>query len=200
MLTAITIQEGALGLQSGPWSSRHPQVGREDSKPRSCCLLASLRVVKGTHIIETVLYMCQSKMTSYFTRCSLYNITAETSNFNNYKSQFKKLNILTSSCSFSGSLRACLVCGWAGLQHPSGQTHQSQGHSMIGSRTPVYGKCLSLLCFLRGGESGEGRKGCHNVDSPQGQLQKMSLYSATINSKPTLSQDAGEHRILYGTR
>lgn len=36
----------------------------------------------------------------YFTRCPLYNITAETSNFDNYKSQFKKLNILTSSCFF----------------------------------------------------------------------------------------------------
>lgn len=149
MLTPITDQEGALGLQSGPWSSRHPQVGR-GSDPRACCPLASLRVVKRTHHRNCTVHVPKQD-DKYFTRCSLYNITAETSNFNNYKSQFKKLNILTSSCSFSGSLRACLVCGWAGLQHPSGQTHQSQGHSMIGSRTPVYGKCLSLLCFLRGG-------------------------------------------------
>lgn len=42
-------------------------------------------------------------------------------------------------------------------------------------------------------------KVCHNGEGAQEQLQKMSLDSAMINSKPTLSQDAGEHRILYGT-
>lgn len=136
----------------------------------------------------------------YFTRCSLYKTTAETSNFNNYKSQFKKLNIFTSSCSF-GSLRACLVHGWAGLQHPSGQTHQRQGHSMIRSRIPVsMGSALVCFVFYEAASWVRVWKGCHNGEGTQEQLQKVSLYSTTINSKPTLSQDAGEQRILYGTR
>lgn len=148
MLTPITVQEGALGLQSGPWSSRHPQVGRglQPQILRPAGLFEGSKV-NTYHRNRTV--HVPKRDDKYFTRWSLYNITAETSNFNNYKSQFKKLNILTSSCSFSGSLRACLVCGWAGLQHPSSQTHHSQGHSMIGSRTPVYGKCLSLLFLTR---------------------------------------------------
>lgn len=39
-------------------------------------------------------------------------------------------------------------------------------------------------------------KGC-TMESPQEQLQKMSLYSAMINSKPTLSQDAGEQNSVW---
>lgn len=60
------------------------------------------------------------------------------------------------------------------------------------------GSALVCFVFYEAVSWVRAGKGC-TVESPQEQLQKMSLYSATINSKPTLSQDAGEHRILYGT-
>lgn len=171
--------------------------GREGSTPDPAALSEEGRKANTYHRNSTVHVPMQDD--KYFTRCSLYNITAETSNFSNYKSQFKKLKHFNFFLLFFGSLGACLVCGWAGPQHPSGQTHQSQGHSMIRSRTPV-STGSALVCFVfYEAVRGEGGEGLHNGEGAQEQLQKMSLYSAMINSKPTLSQDAGEHRILYGT-
>lgn len=61
------------------------------------------------------------------------------------------------------------------------------------------GSALVCLVFYEAMSWVRVGKGYHNGEGTQEQLQKMSLYSATINSKPTLSGIAGEHRILYGT-
>lgn len=72
---------GAEGLSTSRWSP--PPAPPSPSPPalERGRAEGSNRAKESKHvIIEIVLYMCQSEMTDLFTRCSLYNITAETSN------------------------------------------------------------------------------------------------------------------------
>ena len=108
------------------------------------------------------------------------------------KVNLKKIKHLNSSCFSSAPLRACLVCGWAGLQHPSARPIKGKVIHMVTSRAP--GSEWSALGFVSGGQ-GLGES-CHKEGEGYSGMAvgHVPLLCQDQLNRPQLSHDAGEYR------